>query len=66
MIVFDTGIHQMTFEFKLIQVTLRPSTMNQSSHFNESYKRPEIPNLKILIKHDNRPNLLKILNKYNK
>ena len=32
--------HQMTVEFKLLQVPLRPTTMNQSPYNNGGCKRP--------------------------
>ena len=63
MIVRKTPIQQMTVEFKLLQVPLRPSIMNQSSYHNRSVKGSEIQNVKLFIKHDNRPNLLKMVNK---
>ena len=53
-IVHETATHQMTVEFKLIQVPLRPSTMNQSQYHNGSCKRPR--NTKCETTH-NRPNL---------
>ena len=53
MIVHETAIHQVTVEFKLLQVSIRPSTMNQSPYHNGSCKGPEIQ----IVKHDNRPNL---------
>ena len=40
MIVHETATHQMTVEFKLLQVPLQPSTMNQSPYNNGSCKRP--------------------------
>ena len=40
MIVYETVIPQMTVESQPLQVLLQPSTMNQSSHHNESCKRP--------------------------
>ena len=39
MIVHETAIHQITVESKLLKVQIRPSTMNQSPHHNESCKR---------------------------
>ena len=40
MIVHETATYQMTEEFKLPQVPLRPSTMDKSQFHNESFKRP--------------------------
>ena len=52
MIVLETAIHQMTVKFKLLQVTLWPSTMNQSPYRKGSCKRPRNTNVKQYIKHD--------------
>ena len=41
MIVHETTTHRMTVEFKLLQVSLWPSTMNQSPYHNGSCKRPK-------------------------
>ena len=38
--VHETATHQMTVEYKLLQVPLWPSTMNQNPYHNRSYKRP--------------------------
>ena len=43
--VHETAIHRMTVEFNLIQVPLRPSTMNQNPYHNGSCKRPEKQNV---------------------
>ena len=51
--------NQMTVEFKLLQVPLWPSTINQSPYHNRKVKGPEIQNVKLYIKHDNRPNPMK-------
>ena len=59
MIVHETAIHQMKVQFKLLQVPLWPSTMNQSPHHNRSCKSSEIQIVNLFIKHDNQPNLLK-------
>ena len=40
MIVHDTATHQSTLEFKLLQVPLWPSIMNQNPYHNVSCKRP--------------------------
>ena len=40
MIVLETATHQMTVEFKLLQVPLRPSIINQRPYHNGSCKRP--------------------------
>ena len=40
MLVHETASQQMTVEFKLLQVLLRHSTMNQSPYHNGSCKRP--------------------------
>ena len=55
MIVHETATHQMTVEFKLLQVPLWPSTMNQSFFhtITEAVKGPKIQNVKQYIKHDN-------------
>ena len=61
MIAHKRATHQMTVEFKFLQVSLRPSTMNTSPYHNGSCKTvkgPEIQNLKLNIKHDNRPKLM--------
>ena len=58
MIVPETATHQTTVEFKLLQVPLRPSIINQSPYHNGSCKKPRNKNVKLYIKHDNRPNLL--------
>ena len=64
MIVHQTAIHQTTVEFKLVQVPLRPSIMNQGTyHITEAVKGPQNTNVKTSIKHNNRPNLLKMANK---
>ena len=42
MIVYETATHQVTVEFKLLQVPLWPSTMNQSPYQNGSCKRPRV------------------------
>ena len=53
MIVHETAAHQMTVKFKLLQVLLRPSTMNQSPYtITEAVKGPEKQNVKLYIKHD--------------
>ena len=39
MIVHVTDIRQMTLELKLLQVPLRPLTMNQCPYHNKSFKR---------------------------
>ena len=57
MIVHETAIHQMTVKSKLLEVPLQPSTMNHA--ITEAVKGPEIPNVKLFIRHNNRPNLLK-------
>ena len=49
MIVHETAIHQMTVESKLPQVQT----------ITEAVKSPEIQNVKLFIKHDNRLHLLK-------
>ena len=41
MIVHEKATHQMRVKFKLLQVSLRPSTMNQSPYYNGSSKRPK-------------------------
>ena len=40
-IVHETATDQVTLEFKLLQVPLLPSTMNQSPYHNGSCKRPQ-------------------------
>ena len=60
MIVHETATHQMTVEFKLLQDKLWPSTMIQSSYHTGSCKRPEIQNVKLYIKHDNRPKISRL------
>ena len=40
MIVNETGTNQMPTDFKLLQVPLRPSKMNQGAYHNGSCKRP--------------------------
>ena len=40
MIVHETANHQMTVEFKLLLIPLRPSIMNQSPYHNGNRKRP--------------------------
>ena len=57
MIVHEIATHQVTAEFKLLQVPLWSSTMNQSPYHNESCNSPEIQNVKLYIKQNNRPNL---------
>ena len=57
MIVHESATHQMTVEFKLIQAPLRPSTRTRVHTITEAVKGPEIRNVKLYIKHDNRPNL---------
>ena len=59
MIVYQRAIHQMKVKFKLLQVPLQPSIMNQSLYHNGSCKRPQNTNVKLFTKHDNRSNLLK-------
>ena len=59
MIFHETTIHQTTVESKLLQVPLRPSTINQSPHHNEICKRSRNINVKLFIKHENLTNLLK-------
>ena len=54
MIVHEIAIHYMTVESKLLHVPLQPSTMDHSPHHNGSCKSPEIQNVKLFIKHDNR------------
>ena len=44
MIAQETAIHQTTVEFKLLQVPLWPSTMDQSPYYNGSCKRPRNTN----------------------
>ena len=59
MIVHETAIHQMTVELKLLQIPLRPPTLNQCPYHNGSCKDLEIQNVKQYIKHDDiRPNLM--------
>ena len=53
MIVHETATHQVTVEFKLLQVPLWPSTMNQSHTITEAVKGPEIQIVKLYIKHKN-------------
>ena len=61
MIVHETATHQMAVEFKLLQVPLWPSTMNPSPyHITDAVKGPEIQNVKLYIKHDNRPDTMQI------
>ena len=50
MIVHKTATHQMTVEFKLLQVTLQLATMNQSPYHNRRCKRPKIQNVKTIHK----------------
>ena len=54
MIAHETAINQMTVKFKLLQVPLTPTIM--SLYHNGSCK-------KLFINHDNRPNLLEMVNK---
>ena len=61
LIVYETVTNQMTVEFKLLQVPLQPSIMNQSTRVHtitEAVKGPQIQNVKLYIKHVNRPNLM--------
>ena len=58
MIVHERATHQMTIEFKLPQVPLQPSSMNWSPYQNGALKGPEIQNVKLYIKHDNRLSLM--------
>ena len=41
MTVHEPATHQMTVEFKLLQVPLRPSTINQSPYHNKSRTKCE-------------------------
>ena len=41
MIVHGTSTHQMTIEFKLLQVPLPPSINNQSPYHNRNCKMPQ-------------------------
>ena len=50
MIVHETVTLQVTVEFKLLQVPLWPSTMNQSSFHNGSRKRPRNTNCETIHK----------------
>ena len=60
MIGHETAIHKVTVELKLQQVPLQPSIMNLGRYHNVSCKRPsKYKNLKLYIKHDHRPDLLK-------
>ena len=59
MIIHETAIHQMTVKSKFLQVPLQPTTMNQSPHHNIGCKDYGIQNVKLFIKHDSYPNLLK-------
>ena len=56
--VHETVIHQMIVESLLLQGPLRPPTMNQRQR-HKAVKGPEKQNVKLFMKHDNRPNLLK-------
>ena len=58
MIVHETATQQMTVEFKLLQVPLWPSIMNRVHTITEAVKGPEIKNVELYIKHDNRLNLM--------
>ena len=51
MVVHGTAVHQMTVQFKLLQFQLRPSIVNQ----DPNVKDPEIQNVKLFRKNDNRP-----------
>ena len=55
MIIHGIAIHQITVEIKLLQVPLRLSIMNQSPYHNKAVKGPKIQNVKLFIKHENRP-----------
>ena len=60
MIVHETANHQMTVKFKFLQLPLRTSIMNQSPYIlTGAVKDPEVQNVKLFIKHDNRLHLLK-------
>ena len=50
MIVHETATHQMTVEFKLLQIPLWPSTMNQSPYHNVSCKMPRNKNCETIHK----------------
>ena len=45
MIVHETSIHQMTLEFKLLQVSLQPSIMKQMPIITEAVNGPETKNV---------------------
>ena len=58
MIVNETVIHQKQTNFKLLQVTLQPSTMERDQYRKASCKRPrKIQNVSIFMKYNHRPNL---------
>ena len=56
MIVHETAINQMTVEIKVQQIPLQSSITNRShGTITEAVKGPK--NVKLFIKHENRPNL---------
>ena len=58
MIVNETAIHQKQTKFNLLQVTLRPSTMDRDPYRKTSCKKPrKIQNVSIFMKNNHRPNL---------
>ena len=64
MIVHETAIHQITVEFKLLHVPLRPSIMNRNQYHNGRCKRPQ--NTKCETIHKTRQSTLSIAKIVNK
>ena len=60
MIFHETAIHQMTIEFKFLLVKLWSSIITRVHTITEAVKVPKIQNVKLFIKHYNRPNHLKL------
>ena len=58
MIVNETAINQITVEIKLLQVPFQPSLEWTRVHAITE-NGPKLQNVKLFIKHDNQPNVLK-------